>query len=314
MITLSNGYRFEYMAASGALAYDGQGWPWEQPLRIPGWLHPRWEIFDPSLFTPVTKTFTPQPHAGSPYWDCVRFIPHGVANAVALKNPGIGWFYKNIGPRLEHKPTRLMASITADDAGTLALMAQRLDGFNLAGIEFNASCPNTDNALIRNIALIIDGCRAIKSNSRLPLLLKLSVVHPPEHILRHIVGLVEAISINSVPWQVMYPAHHPLHHGSPLKHRGHGAVSGGAAQTQTWPYAERLASSTSIPIIGPSVWWFKDLATLRTKGMKAISFGSIWLRYPWRPTLYVRRDRAMVKWRPSRSVVRSTVRAVPLGV
>lgn len=33
MIELSNGHRFEFVAASGALAFDGRGWPWEWPLR-----------------------------------------------------------------------------------------------------------------------------------------------------------------------------------------------------------------------------------------------------------------------------------------
>ena len=61
MIRLSNGREFEYMAASGALAYDGRGWWWEWPLRWCG-------LLDPSLFTIVTKTLTRHPRRGNLRW------------------------------------------------------------------------------------------------------------------------------------------------------------------------------------------------------------------------------------------------------
>jgi len=38
------------------------------------------------------------------------------------------------------------------------------------------------------------------------------------------------------------------------------------------------------------LWEFDDIRKLRKMGAKAISFGSIFLRYPWRPTLFVRKD------------------------
>ncbi len=44
MITLSNGHCFEYMVASGALGFDGNGWPWERPLVALG-------LIKPELFT-----------------------------------------------------------------------------------------------------------------------------------------------------------------------------------------------------------------------------------------------------------------------
>ena len=61
MLTLSNGHSFTFMAASGALAFDGEGWPWEQPLRCLG-------LLDPSLFTIVTKTLTRHPRKGNLRW------------------------------------------------------------------------------------------------------------------------------------------------------------------------------------------------------------------------------------------------------
>lgn len=294
MIMLSNRHSFEYMAASGALGYDGQGWPWEQPLRIPGLLHHDWQVFEPKLFTAVTKTLTPHPTKGNRFDESVRFIRDGVVNAVALNNPGFGWWCERVEPKLPQSKVPNIVSITAQEIEQLELMAGRLENSHIVGIEFNASCPNTDAILADNGEFIVAGCRAIKARvPHIPLLLKLSVVHRAEEILPRVFGLVEAISINSVPWKIMYPENHPWHESSPLAHLGGGGVSGGAAQQMTWGYARHLHAMTSIPIIGPSIWLFEDMAALRAQGMKALSFGSIWLRYPWRPTLYVRRDRIM---------------------
>lgn len=287
MIRLSNGHRFEYMAAGGALGYDGQGWPWEQPLR---WL----DRLEPRLFTVVTKTLTPQATKGNLRWtrpwDCVRFIPHGLVNAVGLSNPGFGWWCQQVERRLNKSSPPLVVSITVHDGeiDQLALMAGRLSqNRHVVGIEFNPSCPNTSVDLATNANFIIAACQAIKERTELPLLLKLSVRHPAEDIVTRLGGTVEALSINSVPWAFVYPAK-----PSPLAHHGGGGVSGGAAQVHTWAYARRLHQLAHLPIIGPSIWWFDDLMSLRRMGMSALSFGSIFLRYPWRPTLYVRRDRA----------------------
>lgn len=51
MIELSNGYKLDFLASSGALGYDGKGYWWEQPLR---WI----KLLDINKFTPITKTLT----------------------------------------------------------------------------------------------------------------------------------------------------------------------------------------------------------------------------------------------------------------
>src|SRR5580658_6822350 len=97
MIPLSNGHRLDYLAASGALAYDGQGWPWEWPLRWAG-------LIDPRLFTVVTKTLTFQRRRGNlrwhKPWECVALIPGGAVNKVGLTNPGFRWWCSHVGPRV----------------------------------------------------------------------------------------------------------------------------------------------------------------------------------------------------------------------
>ncbi|MBU1256075.1 hypothetical protein KKA49_00100 [Patescibacteria group bacterium] len=282
MIQLSNGHRFEYVAASGALGFDGAGWPWEWSLK---WV----ELFDPSLFTVVIKTLTYKPKKGNLRWHnpfrCIRFLPGGVVNAAGLTNPGIKWWRQKIGPKVDRKKIPIVGSILSDNIQELAEMAIILNDFDLVGLEINASCPNTESDWLKNTRKIIKGCQAVKEVSRFPIFLKLSVVHNIKAILPRIKGLVEAIDINSVPWKTAFP-----NQKSPLFRLSDGGVSGRVAQPFTWKFLREIIELTSIPVIGPSVWEFQDIERLRQIGAKAISFGSVFIQYPWRPTMFVRRD------------------------
>lgn len=281
MIRFSNGHAFEYMAASGALAFDGLGWPWEQPLRWIG-------LLDETVFTTVIKTLTFKPRQGNLRWHnpfrCIRIMPSGTLNAVGLTNPGIEWWCRSIGPNINSDRAPVVGSILGD-LDELALMAKMLNDFNLIGIEINASCPNTGDDLLANTENIIKSCEIVRSISHFPVILKLSTVHDVSNIVNRVEDFVEAFSINSVPWTAIFPQQQ-----SPLASLGGGGVSGRIAQPFTWKLVEELSKITTVPIIGPSVWDYEDIERLRAIGASAISFGSIFLRYPWRPTLFVRKD------------------------
>ena len=291
MIRLSNGHAFEYMTASGALGFDGKGWLWEQPWRWIG-------LLDPTLFTSITKTLTLQPKKGNLRWynpfRCVRLISGGVINAVGLSNPGVDYWCKKIGPSVNSTKIPLVASIFGEPE-ELAEMARILNGFNLVGLEINTSCPNTETCVLQDTARVIASCEAVKTNSRLPLILKVSVTHDVSQIVKEVKNLVEAISINSVPWTIVFP-----NRRSPLEIFGGGGVSGKTAQPFTWGLAQKLTQLTTIPIIWPSVWDFNDLEKVRILGAKAISFGSIHLHLPFGPALptwYVRKERKLKQLR-----------------
>ena len=281
MIRLSNGHDFEYMTASGALGFDGKGWPWEQPWRWIG-------LLDPTLFTSVTKTLTLRPTEGNLRWynpfRCLRLVRGGVVNAVGLSNPGIDWWCRKIGPSVNSTKIPLVASIFGEPE-ELAEMVRILNDFDLVGLEINASCPNTETCILQDTARVIASCEAIKTNSRLPLILKVSVTHDISQIVKEVENLVEAISINSVPWAVAF-----LKCRSPLEILGGGGVSGKVAQPFTWSLVKKLAELTTIPVIGPGVWDFDDLTKVRSLDAKAVSFGSVFMCYPWRPTLYVQKE------------------------
>ena len=283
MIRLSNGHEFSYMAASGALGSDGKGYPHEWPLRWIG-------LIDPSLFTVVAKTVTYNPRKGNlrwhKPWGCVRLLHQGVVNSVGLTNKGIKWWCEEKGILADRKKIPLVGSILSDNIYELVEMATMMNDFDLVALEINASCPNTEGDLLQNTEKVIRGCLAVKEVSRFPLILKVSVVHDVRLIFA---GMdeedIEAISINSVPWAVIFPDKK-----SPLARLGGGGVSGKVAQSYTWGLVKDLVYLTSIPVIGPSVWDYKDMQELRDIGAKAISFGSVFLRYPWRPTQFVRKD------------------------
>ena len=128
MIRLSNGHTFSYIAASGALAYDGSGWPWEYPLRWMG-------LVDPRLFTVVTKTLTYLPRKGNLLWyapwRCVRLVKEGTVNAIGLTNPGFRWWCKRIGPRVDRSNIPIIVSIRSENCEELAEMALALSAATL---------------------------------------------------------------------------------------------------------------------------------------------------------------------------------------
>ncbi len=167
-------------------------------------------------------------------------------------------------------------------------MAGILNGFDLVGLEINASCPNIGTCILQDIAGVIASCEAVKTNSRLPLILKVSVTHDVSQIVKKVENLVEAISINSVPWAIAFP-----NRRSPLENLGGGGVSGKAARPFTWGLVKKLTALTSIPVIAPSICDFDDMEKVRNLGAKAISFGSIHLRLPFGPALptwYIRKE------------------------
>jgi dihydroorotate dehydrogenase len=163
-------------------------------------------------------------------------------------------------------------------------MARRLNGQrNVVGIEYNASCPNTDPVLLQNAEIVARNCYGIKEVSDYPLLLKLSYAQPYIEIARSVEGIVEAISINSVPWKIIYPDRE-----SPLAKYGGGGVSGKNAQPFNWRMVSELSRETKIPVIGPSIWEYEDIQRLKMLGASASHFGTIFF-LPWKPTGYVKR-------------------------
>lgn len=296
MIKLSNGHEFEYMVSSGALAFDGKGWPWERPLV---WLG----RMNPSLFTIVLKSVTRYPRKGNMRHfldgpNVVKLLPNiwnpnGAVNAVGLTNMGIEKWIEWANRNQEYlSKGNFISSLYSEKPEEFAEMSAMISGLPLKGIEINASCPNTGADLAKNADEVIGGVGLVRKNTALPIILKLSVAQDYMKIAKEVEGKVEAISVNSVPWHIIFP-----NKESPLAEFGGGGVSGKPAQKFMWQVVNRLTTRTSIPVIG-SVWDFDDIKQVRLLGAGAVSFGSLHIRYPWRPTQYVKCDARERKRRP----------------
>lgn len=271
------------MTASGALAFDGRGWPWEWPFRWFG-------LLDPKIFTIVTKTLTRHPRPGnlrwSHPWSVVKKLgPDGWINSIGLTNHGIEYWLRNIHGHLP-KDYKIIVSIEADDPKETVEMIDRLRLARILGIELNLSCPNTATADARTTEKITAICEQAHKTARMPLIAKLSCTHDYVAIAKKIAtwSSFQAISINSVPWRFLYPDK-----TSPLSSYGGGGISGKIIQPISWKMVEELAKNTRIPVIAPSLWDYSDLQKVFDLGAKAASFGSVFISYPWRPTRFVKR-------------------------
>lgn len=283
VIKLSNGHSFQFMAASGALAFDGRGWPWEWPLRMIG-------LLDPALFTIVVKTLTRRPRKGNlrwtQPWSVVRHLgTSGVVNAIGLTNHGIDWWLRDIAPSIP-PDYNIIVSIEADDLKDTVEMIEMLQGQAIQGIELNLSCPNTGAAGGRTTDKILKICQAANKTTSFPLIAKLSYAHDYIEVAKGLEEIknIQALSLNSIPWDVVYSGKK-----SPLAKYGGGGVSGKVAQPFTWKMLREISKAVKTPVIGPSVWDYEDIRKICDLGAKAVSFGSVFVRYPWRPTIFVRR-------------------------
>ncbi len=313
MIRMANGFSFLFMVASGALGFDGRGWFWERPLV---WLG----LIDPSLFAVVLKTLTLKPRKGNlrwwKPWECVALIKGGAVNKVGLTNPGINYWINKVWPRCRGS---FFISLYGDEeelSEMVRMLVGHWESFPWArptpqGVEINVSCPNSGDALSNSQKQTEQIIRTVKEVRRfLPqswsLIVKLSVTQDYVSIAKGIGGCADAVSINSVPWEKIYPARR-----SPLfklqsrlnDNSGGGGVSGVPAQRLNWEAVAKIRRLVpELPVIGPSVMSYDDVARVQAIGAKAVSFGAIhlpdypvWLR-PWtiftnpcRPTVYVRR-------------------------
>ena len=263
------------MGTSGVLGFDGKG---HLPDRILAGI--KYLDFS-TIDVVVTKTFTRYPKKGNYLWykprGSIRFIKDGIVNAVGLTNPGVEWWCREVGPKLDSLKIPLIVSI-AGNASEIKEMVEMLNEFeSIIAIEVNMGCPNVCNDW--NADEVIENCKVANENSRHPIILKLSVAHSIENIIPHIEEFIEAISVNSVPWSIAFP-----NLENPFARYGieDCGVSGKIVQPHTWSFAYKISQMTSTPVIYPSVWEFSEIKRLKERaGTKAFSLGSIFF-YPWK--------------------------------
>jgi dihydroorotate dehydrogenase len=293
MITLRNGYKFSFMVASGAMGFDGHGWSWHKPLRF-------FKLIDLNKFFVVTKTITRDPEFGNyikwyKYKDVVRKLgKDGLVNSIGLTNPGIGKWAGDNWQKLQKPDHHIIISLAGKTESDLIEMVKYCAENTLCtGIEINASCSN-NSEYVPSFSRLGHWLFEIRNfYPLLPIIVKFGCWQPITDWISNIAPYVDAITFNSVPWNIIYPTE-----VSPLKDGG--AVSGKLAQRFNWPIIRDLVTNgCEIPIIGTDVWEYNDMNKLIRLGVKAISFGSIHWSRPMAPTRYVRKatkDEVINRW------------------
>lgn len=287
MIHLSNKHSFEHMIASGALAFDGKGWWWE---RILVWFG----LIRPELFTVVIKSLTRHPRKGNlnmlKPWTCVRLIPGGAVNKVGLTNPGIEWWCREVAPTIDFKKYSIVGSIFGTEEECVE-MAPMFNRFPIKALEVNCSCPNSGHPVDKAKA-VIQTIVAVEGVTNHPIIVKVMVDQEYLTVARELEGIAQAISLNSVPWETVFPRlRSALWRLEEKVKGGGGGVSGGPAQFDNWLAVERLVEQGSLPVIAPSAMSHNDVRHLRdVLKADAVSFGTMCLRKPLLPTQIVEKE------------------------
>ena len=119
-------------------------------------------------------------------------------------------------------------------------------GFGFSVLELNASCPNSDEIINKNMDMVIQCVEALKAKYPwLMIIVKTSIVHSYNFYKRLELAGADAIhSVNTIPYNLVFPGKE-----SPLHKKGGGGVSGEEAFDLAYRYNEKLKNVTSLPII-----------------------------------------------------------------
>jgi dihydroorotate dehydrogenase (NAD+) catalytic subunit len=285
VITFKNGHRLDFACASGALAWMGEGWWWERPLRWLGYIRP-------DELTVISKTLTYEPRIGNLRWwcpwRCVRLIEDGAVNAVGLTNPGYKWWINKFPKKIIKKGWKVIVSIMPNSPKEAAEMARALNSCPIVGIEINLSCPNVDHDT--SIKHVKDIVFAVLENTIHPVIVKLSYTDPYKDICVELDGKVAAFDlINTIIWTRLFPDK-----PSPLSKYGLiGGVSGiPLKEYSREALASVLVAGVKTPIIsGGGIDSVEEVFARRIMGAKAYTLGTVFLRSPWKPKHIIRECR-----------------------
>jgi len=255
-----NNTKLKIVASAGAMGYGN------------GYFFKSMKLEDFSAVS--TKTLTRFPRLGNFKWHKpwgtikpisndgnVNYLNYsGFVNAVGLSSIGIDrWIAEHY--RKIKTPEKIIISINAEDLEGFLEMIEIVNSLNVLAIEPNLTCPNdvfcVDNWMTDE-AVFVKALESICENSRHPVVLKLSASQNYINIAEKLKNKVSAVSINSVPWKIIFP-----NKTSPLEKFGGGGVSGKVARPFTWRMALSISRIVyNIPVFIP-VWEAGDLEIIK---------------------------------------------------
>jgi len=249
------------------------------------------ELVKKQQITNLTKSSTRFKRVGNliwflPWtWKFVKRIEDGgLVNAYALTNSGVDYNAKIIDrsidrgfqiiPNFYPEFIKGAEMATRETIEAIRIYKHHLQD-NFWAIELNYSCPNSDEAIEKNIYDAIYCTRKIRQEfPDLIIIVKISYVHPHEFAREQIVVGADIIhSVNTIPFNLIFsrPGMH-----SPLDRVGGGGVSGKPAFKKAYTYNRELRKKINAPMImGCGIANIEDAKKYLDIGAEAISICTI---------------------------------------
>ena len=269
--------------ASGTMGYDGYG----------RGLVGRYPLHE--LGAVVPKTVTRWPREGNPeprwfpesYREAWEAGDHLFLNAIGLINPGIETAVRDWTPGWADWKATVFFSFAAHSVGEFGEMAAMTrEAVGISALELNLSCPNIENGAMFSYspALTHDAVAAVKANTDLPVLAKLSPNVPDitEIAQAAVEGGADALTIcNTLPAMRI-----DLATRQPVLGNVAGGLSGMGLRPVSLALVYQAALAVDIPIIGVGgIFEAEHALEYIMAGATAVQVGSanlVNLESPWR--------------------------------
>jgi dihydroorotate dehydrogenase len=276
---------------STALGHDGRGiFPY---TLVPGYRRLLKAVRETGT-TVFTKSTTRYPRRGNfiptnPLtWKYIRRLPGlGVLNSYGLTNLGVEVGAADIRSACE-LGLKVIPNIYPEFIkGTEKAINETLDAVTILrhilapafkALELNYSCPNSEEAIAKNVVQAIQCTRKVRSLfPELFLIAKLSICHPYEFAQElERIGINALHAVNTVPYNIVFPLQR-----SPLDEVGGGGVSGGPAFELAYRYNQELRPRVGLfMIMGCGVSRRRDVKRYFDLGADAVSICTLALRRP----------------------------------
>ena len=177
--------------------------------------------------------------------------PSGVLNCIGLENPGAEAFVADILPSLAQYDVPIFANISGNTLEEYKFMAKTLTVEGVAALEVNISCPNVKcggmafGVQADSAAAV---CKAVKSHTDLPVIMKLS---PNVTDIVEIARAVEAAGADGVSMiNTLLGMSVDLRTRKPLLGNIYGGLSGPAVKPVALRLTHQVAKAIDIPIMG----------------------------------------------------------------
>jgi dihydroorotate dehydrogenase len=151
-------------------------------------------------------------------------------------------------------------------------------GPHFKALELNYSCPNSEEAIAKNVTQAIQCTRKVRGlYPDLFILAKLSICHPYEFAQElERLGVNALHAVNTVPYNIVFPFQR-----SPLEAVGGGGVSGGPAFDLAYKYNQELRPKIGLFLImGGGVTSRDTVQRYFDLGADAVSLCTLALRHP----------------------------------